>query len=337
MAFSPDSSFPRGLPLHLSGTGKWLPPLRIEAEEIDRRAGMPPGWTLRHTGVQSRHFVTTETAAGMAAEALHQAMAASPGRPDLLISAGATPQQLIPCNAALIAREMGWEGVACFDVNLTCLGFVAALEVTAGLLATQRYQRIAIVCSEIASKGLNWQEPEAAALMGDGAAAVLLENNPPGADSALLVSAMSVWPEGAHLTEIRGGGSAQPAHEHRPGENSQDYLFHMDGPAVFRLAAEKMEAFLSGMIGQESQRWQEIDLVIPHQASLLAIRHLRRRLGIPPDKLMEIVQDHGNVIAASLPMALHEAISQGRLQRGRVALLLGTSAGFSMGGALLRY
>ncbi len=325
------------LPLQILATGKCLPAQQVSAAQIDQRLGLEDGWTLRHTGVQMRHFVTTETASQLAAISLQQALRQSPGRPDALISAGATPQQIIPCTAALIAREMGWEGLACFDVNLTCLGFVAALELAGSLLATGRYGRIAIVCAEIASKGLNWKEPEAAALMGDGAAAVLVSRSPAEADSALLQTSLATWPAGAQLTEIRGGGSAQPAMEHVPGVNTSDYLFHMDGPGIFRLAAEKMESFVSAMVGANECRWDAIDLVIPHQASLLAMRHLRKRLGIPIAKLMEIVQDHGNVIAASLPMALHEAIQQGRLQRGHVALLLGTSAGFSIGGALLRY
>lgn len=325
------------LPVSVAGTGKYLPPKVVTAGEIDARMGLEPGWTQRHTGVLERRFVTTETASFMAAEALRAAMRSNDLRPDVIISAGATPQQIIPCTAALIARELGWDGVACFDVNLTCLGFVSALEVASSLLVTGRYQRVAIVCAEIASKGLNWQEPEAAALMGDGAAAVILTRAGEHSESAILTTALETWPVGAHLTEIRGGGSAQPAHEHRAGENTADYLFHMDGPGIFRLAAQHMEAFVSRIIGSGKDRWNAIDLVIPHQASLPAMQHLRKRLGIPQAKLMEIVQDHGNVIAASLPMALHEAITHGRLQRGQTTLLLGTSAGFSLGGALLRY
>ena len=305
------------LPVRVVGTGKYLPPQVVTAAEIDARMGLETGWTQRHTGVLERRFVTTETAAFMAAKALREALKDSPTRPDVILSAGATPQQIIPCTAALIARELKWDGVTCFDVNLTCLGFIAALEVASSLLATGRYQRVAIVCAEIASKGLNWQEPEAAALMGDGAAAIILTRTAENENSAILTTAMETWPTGAHLTEIRGGGSAQPAHEHRAGENTADYLFHMDGPGIFRLAAQHMETFVSRIIGSGKDRWDAIDLVIPHQASLLAMRHLRKRLGIPQAKLMEIVQDHGNVIAASLPMALHEAISQGRLQRGQ--------------------
>lgn len=328
------------LPVRIAGTGKYLPARIVTAEEVDRLTGKPAGWTMRHTGVRQRHFVEDETSAFLGAAALQNALAeAGGGRPDMLLSAGGTPQQPIPCTAAFIAREMGWSGLPCFDVNATCLGFIPALEMAALLLAAGKHDCIAIVCAEIASRGLNWEQPEAAALMGDGAAAVILTRIAEDSDDspALLASAMETWPEGAALTEIRGGGTTLPAVRHEAGKNSPDFLFHMDGPGVFRLAAERIGPFVGGLIGDAPNRWDAIDLVIPHQGSLLAMRHLRQRLGIPEEKLIETAADHGNVIAASLPLALHEAIRSDRLQRGQTTMLLGTSAGFSLGGALLRY
>lgn len=331
----------RELPLHVEQTGKYLPPRVVTAEEVDVLAKRPKGWTLRHTGVSERHFVTDETSAFLGAAALQDALSrASPCIPDLLISAGGTPHQPIPCTASLIAREMGWQGLPCFDVNATCLGFIPALEIAATFLSAGKYERIAIVCAEIASRGLNWEQPEAAALMGDGAAAVIVTGagvGDPLFAPGLIASSLETWPEGAALTEIRGGGTALPATRFLAGKNEADFLFHMDGPGVFRLAAERIEAFVSGLLGDSPDRWDGIDLVIPHQGSLLAMRHLRQRIGVPAEKLIEIAQDHGNLIAASLPAALHEAILQGRLTRGQTTLLLGTSAGFSLGGAVLRF
>ncbi len=332
------SGAPSNIPLRIASTGHCLPSRKVTSAEVDALTGMPAGWTQRHTGVVERRHVVDETASGMGAAALQEALARSPwsGAPDLLLSAAGTPHQPIPCTAALIAAEMDWHGVPCFDVNATCLGFVVALQVAGGLIASGSYRRIAIVCSEIASKGLNWKQPEAAGLMGDGAAAVLLERDGQG-DSALLHSLIETWPEGAALTEIRGGGSRLPARLHVPGENTEHFLFHMDGQSVFRLAAEKMAPFVARLAGSGASRWDPIDWVVPHQASLPAVRHLRRRLGIPGAKLIETIQLHGNVIAASMPLALHEGVVSGRIQRGQTVLLLGTSAGFSLGGALLRY
>ena len=110
------------LPVRIAGTGKYLPARVVTAEEVDRLAGKPAGRTMRHTGVRQRHFVEDETSAFLGASALQNALAeAGGGQPDLLLSAGGTPQQPIPCTAAFIAREMGWSGLPCFDVNATCL------------------------------------------------------------------------------------------------------------------------------------------------------------------------------------------------------------------------
>lgn len=327
------------IPLRIAGTGRCLPPRVVLAEEIDALTGMPTGWTRKHTGVIERRWVTDETAAQMGAAALSEALSRSAwgatARPDLLLSASGTPQQPIPCTAALIAAEMGWKGTPCFDVNATCLSFIAALQVAGGLLAAGTHQSIAIVSAEIASKGLNWKQPEAAGLMGDGAAAVLVERDD-ASGSVLLRTLMETWPEGAGLTEIRGGGTKLPATSYCEAAKG-DFLFHMDGPSVFRLAAEKMEPFVKRLVGASSSRWNAVDWVVPHQASLPAVRHLRKRLGIPVAKVVETVQRQGNVIAASMPLALHEAVSGGRIQRDQTVLLLGTSAGFSLGGALLKY
>lgn len=335
----PSLSAPCPIPFRIVACGQHLPSRVVTAEEIDDRLSVAPGWTERHTGVARRHYVSTETSAQLGAAAIRdmiEPQGASFTMPDLLLGASGTPQQPIPCNAALIAAELGWHGVPCFDVNATCLSFVAALQVASGLIAAGHVRRILIVCAEVASKGLNWNQHEAAGLIGDGAAAVLIERDESG-DSMLLNAIMETWPEGVALTEIRGGGSRMPAMEHRQGENTDDYLFHMDGPAVFRLAAEKMGPFVDRLVGANADRWSAIDWVIPHQASLPAIRHLRRRLGIPAAKLIETIQHQGNVIAASMPLALNEAIRSGRLQRGQTVLFLGTSAGFSLGGALLRF
>ncbi len=340
---SPEDLLPRlpqacALPVRIVGTGEYLPARVVTAEEIDRRCHQPDGWTRRHTGVIRRHFVEEESAAFMGAQAVTRALLSSGSEiPDLLVCASGTPQQLIPCTAALVARELGWSGLPCYDINATCLGFLVALEHAAARLTLGKSRRVAIVCTEIASKGLNWKEPEAAALMGDGAAAVILTRSPEGSDAALLATAMETWPEGAGLTEIRGGGSAQPAKDHQAGINTDDYLFHMDGPKVFRLAAKHIDRFVTSLIGGQADRWDRVDWVIPHQASPLAIRHLSRQLGIAGEKRIEIAADCGNTIAASMPMALHRAIQAGKIQRGQQTLLLGTSAGFSLGGALLRY
>ena len=168
------------------GTGLYLPPRRLTAEDIDRRAGLPDGWTRKHAGVLNRHECTPpETLASMALEAIGQALreaALDWSDLDLLIDGSTCRHQPIPCNAAYLqhARGPSAAGVPCMDIHSTCLGFILSLHAANALLATGMYRHIMLVCSETALKGVNWREPESACLMGDGAAAVLLRRTEPG-------------------------------------------------------------------------------------------------------------------------------------------------------------
>lgn len=194
--------------------------------------------------------------------------------------------------------------------------------------------RSAIVCAEIASMSLDGKHAESAGLRGDGAAVVLIEAG--AGDSALLLTWVEAWPEGAATTEVRGGSRKLPPTRHQAGENTDESLFDMQGSFVVRLAAAKMEPLVEHLVGFPGCRGDGIDWGIPHQASLPAIRQLRRRWGIPASKRVETMQHHGNVVSASMLWALPELILSGRLLRGQTGLFLGTLAGLSRAGALGR-
>lgn len=310
------------------GTGVYFPANIVTADDIDRLAGLAKGTTLRTTGVLERRFVGRETSSVMAAAALDQACGNI--RPDLLISAGGTPQQIIPSTASLIAAEMGWRRVAAFDINASCMGFLSALEVASSLLENGRYGTIAIACADISSGGINWKDPESAGILGDGAGAVLLRGG-----AGFFRSRMEAWPEGVGLTRVRGGGTELPASRMDSG-NKDEFLFRMDGPRVFRLAARALDEIVSGLIGESSERWNSFAAVIPHQASPLAIRHMSRRLKVPESKVVSVVERLGNTIAAGMPIALHTALNEGRAKSGDKVVLVGTGAGLLAGAAVLK-
>jgi 3-oxoacyl-[acyl-carrier-protein] synthase III len=274
--------------------------------------------------------------------------------------------QAMPCNAALIHRELGLgaSGVAAFDINASCLGFLAALDTLSWPLLAGRYRRVLIVAADIASCALDWTELGASAIFGDGAAAAVIgrERDPDATTPGILASAFATYSEGAHLCEIRAGGS-----RHHPSRSGQDvtsaaasdrasgtstisigatgrpvdYLtlaqFRMDGQAVFHLVARHLDEFVDALVRGAGLGRDDLTLVIPHQASHLGLRYLTRRLGFARDRVVNIYADHGNQVSASLPSALHAAIRGGRLRRGDTALLLGSGAGVSLGGIVLRY
>lgn len=323
------------------GTGKYLPKRRVSDAEMDDALGVPKGWVRRKTNVIFRHFIEDETASEMGARAAYAALEAAGldfGDVDCLVCASGTMEQPIPCTAALIQRAMGQQhsGVPAFDINSTCLSFVAGLDVMSYLVDAGRYRNVLLVSSEIASRGLNWNQKESAALFGDGAAAAVIARTEPGEPSRILHAVLETYSAGARFSEIRGGGSAKHARAYAP-ETEADYLFDMQGEAIFKAAAKLLPAFLRRLLTGAGCGLDEVKLVIPHQGSSMAMRLIGRRLGIPEHKLMSITSDHGNTIAASIPMGLHEAAKQGRIERGDRILLLGTSAGLTLGGVVLDY
>ena len=327
-------------PIRILGTGSYLPVERVTSADLDERHGRVAGSSASRSGVEARHYAGPgETSSVMAARALGQALEASGlegADLDLILATSVVPEQPMPTNAVLVQRALGLEGsgIPCFDINASCLGFLHALEMAALGIAAGRYRRIGIVASEVASKGLDPSDLETSSLFGDGAAAVVLGASSAG-ESSIEVLRCATYSRGAYLCQMAAGGSRYNVVT--PPPRTQDYLFQMDGRAVFRMAAERLPGFLSEVLAEAACTPGEIDVVIPHQASGLGMRYLRERLGFPASKVVDILAERGNQVSASMPSALHEAVSGGRLVRGQRALLLGTAAGLSLGAAVVRF
>ncbi len=323
--------------MRLAGSGIFLPESVVTAEELDARLHLPPGWVATKTGVMRRHFASAnDSAAGMGAAALTRALTDArwtASSLDLILCASGTAQQPIPCTAVLVSEAMGpcCAGIPAFDINATCLSFLAALDVASLLIHSGRHQRIAIVSTEIASRGLDWTDPASAALFGDGAIATLLETTaePIGIEAIR----METYAEGAHHCEIRGGGSGLPSMRFDPAR-SQDYQFQMDGERLHKLAATHMPGFVSRLFEPLGVHPADLDAVVPHQAGRTPVRLLARRLGISDRQLVMTLDEHGNTIAAGMPMALHIARARQQVRRGHRIALLGTGAGIAFAGCV---
>lgn len=327
-------------PVRILATGAYLPVQQVTSASLDAQYGRPAGATERLGGVRHRHFAAAhETSTFMAAQALQQALTTAglaASELDVLLATSVLPEQPMPTNAVLVHRAVGLRAQAtCFDINGSCLGFLHALETASAGLATGRYAYAAIVASEVASKGLNWDNSETSALFGDGAAAVVLGPALPPDESKILGISFETHSHGAELCQIAAGGTRYNVVT--PPPSPEDYLFRMDGPGVFRLASGVFPAFLDRLLHATGYPREAIDCLIPHQASYLGLRFLTQRLGLDPERVVQILPTHGNQVSVSLPSTLHAAISSGRLRRGQLGLLLGTGAGISLGAALLRY
>lgn len=326
--------------VRIMGTGQYLPEKIVTDDEMDLRLGTPKGWVRKMTEVTVRHFAGPhETSSYMGAKAAEAALLAAGLRfqdIDCLVCVSGTKEQALPSTAVLIQRALGQEmsGVPAFDIDATCLSFLVGLDLMSYLVEAGRYRHVLLVSSEIASAGLNWKEKESAALFGDGAAAVVI--GPSEGTSRILGSSMRTYSKGASLSEIRGGGTRIHPREHSEA-TEEDFLFHMNGQAIFRMASQLLPDFVGELLVQSDLRMADFQAVIPHQGSAMALRLMQKKLGISGGQMVNITPDHGNTIAASIPMALHEAIRQGRITRGGRVLLLGTAAGLSLGGMTLVY
>ena len=323
------------LPLSIIATGKALPNQRVLSSDLDAELGLKAGFVEKKSGLLWRHFADKQTSQSqLAAEALHDACThhdIHPDSIDLLICASAIPEQALPTTASAIVAASGLKaGIPAFDINASCVSFVTALFQAAALLQTGVYRRIAIVCAEIASRGLNWQDHESSLIFGDGAAAVIVEQGD--GRAACVAYRLEVHPQGRDLCEIRAGGTRRNP---RMGLDEADHYFRMQGKPVFKLASQLMPAFMQHLFKELDYKPQNMDVVVPHQASHLAMQHIKSRLGLGSEQIIDIYATHGNQVAASIPTALHEAFRTGRARHGQKMLLIGTAAGFAIAGMVL--
>ena len=314
------------------GTGRYLPERVETSEELAPRLNVTADWIISHTGILRRH-ITDLPMAEMAARAARQALGDGPP-PDLIINAGSIPQQLVPDSSVFIQQALGFSGIPSFTINATCLSFPVALNNAAGLIHAGAYRRVLVVSSEIGSRGRDFNESESAALFGDGAGAAVIEATPEGESSELLGFRMSTWPEGSSLTEVRGGGTR--LHPQDPTTKPEDNLFHMNGPAVYKMALRRLPSVFKRVFADCGVNPQDLQAIVPHQASGPALS-AGPRFGLDPERVISRVQEEGNCVAASIPMALAYAHQEGRITRGGLVLLCGTGAGLSTLAMLLRW
>jgi 3-oxoacyl-[acyl-carrier-protein] synthase-3 len=316
------------------GSGLHLPQRRLTAADVDARAGLPAGWTASHTGVLERYeCAAPETLVSMGHHAIERALRDASvdwSAIDLILDGSTCRHQPIPCNAAAIQQTFpGAAGIACMDVQSTCLGFLVAVHVANALFATGAYRHIVIVCSEAALLGVDWSEPESACLMGDGAAAVILRRAEPRPG---YFYAHQTFAEHLDVCEIRGGGHRYPVTQYESATD-REFRFHMDGPRLLRIAARHLPPMTESLLRDAGLAPGDVH-VIPHQAAPKALSVVRRLLRFKPDRFHSRVASMGNMIAASVPAVLHQCRSEGLLPHGAPVLLLGTSAGYSQAGLL---
>lgn len=322
----------------IAGTGIYLPSEIVSAEQVDSRMNAPVGWTASRSQVLTRYeCLPPESVVTMAGKACHAALqdaGRSIAEIDLIIDCSTSIYQPIPCNAAVYQSQLGPEavGIPCVDVHGTCLGFVLALNMVNGLFATGAYSRVLLIASEAALAGVNWKQWESASLMSDGAAAIIVEACEP---REFFVYRHQTFSEYREACEVRSGGHRQGPFEYSP-EHEADFRFSMNGTALFRVARQKLPGMVDEVFEATSVPRNEVRIV-PHQASPFAVESIRRIIDHPESHYHNRVARLGNMVAASIPVVLHQVIHESRVKRGDTLMLLGTSAGYAQAACTFRY
>ena len=323
----------------ITGFGAVSPTESRPSSALDVVFGQAEGWTEAQFGIARRGVASPEeTTSVMGARAARAALDMAgwgEGAFDVLIGACGVMEQPIPGASVLIQHELGLgkSGVWAFDVNQTCLSFLAALDIVAMGFAAGRWKRAVVVSSDIASAGLDWDTPASAAIFGDGAAAVCIEAGHDG--PALLSRRFETYGEGKDLAVLRSGGTRIRATDgYEP--LLEGARFRMDAFGVFKAAARVLPRLIDEVLEEAGLTRETVDVIVCHQASRPGVEHVRRLMGGDRDRVIDIFSDHGNQIAASLPTALVEVHRTGRLTPGTTVLLLGTAAGISAAAMVLR-
>jgi 3-oxoacyl-[acyl-carrier-protein] synthase-3 len=226
---------------------------------------------------------------------------------------------------------------AAFDVNSTCLGFVSGLDLASRWLRSEDAHCALVISSEVASRALPWDDdPQTAILFGDGAGAAVLSSSVNGPSTGLIASHMRSFPSAYGASEIGAGGTRFDYHSDRAAFEKHS-RFAMNGRDLFRVTATHFVGFLDELLDKAGWTRQDVNVVVPHQASPQALSHMIRLCGFRTDQVVDIVADYGNQISASIPFALDTAVENGQVRRGSKILLIGTSAGVSFGGIALEY
>ena len=322
----------------LAGVGTYEPAGRVTSDALDLRSGRPAGTALK-LGIRERRYASAEeTSSFMAAEAARRAVADSGwelASIDALIGACGVMEQPIPGTAPLVQRRLGLgeSGIPAFDLNATCLSFLPALDHAVAGMMTKGWKRVLVFAADIASAALDHGDLEASAIFGDGAAAIALEAGGP---SRILASRFETYGDHSELCSLEAGGTRLRPHEDLPGFMARS-RFRMEGIALFKVTARRFPPFLARLFADSGLGPDEIGSVIPHQASAPALEHLRRALGGDPARIVDTFAMLGNRIASSLPHSLAVARRENRLTPGSASLLVGSSAGVSLGGTIVRW
>jgi 3-oxoacyl-[acyl-carrier-protein] synthase III len=317
----------------ITGTGGHLPDRVLTNAELERMVDTTDEWIQERTGISRRHLAgPTESTCDLAEAAARRAMdAAGVGASDidLIVLATTTPDRVFPSTACLLQQRLGIQGCAAFDIQAVCTGFIYALSVAEKFIRTDSSRCALVIGAETMSRILDWTDRSTCVLFGDGAGAAVLEaSDEPG----ILSTHLHADGRYENLLMVPAGISQGYAQVLRG-----DAYITMRGNEVFKMAVNTLGDIVTETLSANGISKSDIDWLVPHQANIRIIKATARKLGMPMERVVVTVGEHGNTSAASVPLALDVAVRDGRIRRGETVLLEAFGGGFTWGSALLRF
>ncbi|MEZ0335086.1 MAG: beta-ketoacyl-ACP synthase III [Gemmatimonadales bacterium] len=322
----------------MASVGVAVPPRVLTNHDLTKTLDTSDEWIVERTGIRERRIAGPEQSVAMlsreASELAMQRAGVTAAEIDSIVLGTASPDRLLPSTACDLQAMLGANNAAAFDISAACPGFVYALTVAEGLIASGQSRTVLIVGAEKLSTITDFQDRSTAILFGDGAGAAIIRRSS-GNGRGLLSTFLKSDGRLAPLLYRPGGGAADPISERVVCERS--HFMKMAGREVFKAAVLAMAEACDEALGRAGVSADEIDLLVPHQANLRIIEATAKHAGIPMSKVMVNLDRFGNTSSASIPLALDQAIGEGRVKPGSLVLLVAFGAGFTWGSAVIRW
>jgi 3-oxoacyl-[acyl-carrier-protein] synthase-3 len=312
------------------GTGSYLPAKVLANRDLERMVETTDEWIHTRTGIRQRHIAADdEKTSDLALQASRAAIAAAglaPSDLDLIIVATTTPDMVFPSTACLLQSKLGVRNCPAFDVQAVCSGFIYGVATADQFLRSGQYRNALVVGAEIYSRILDWKDRATCVLFGDGAGAVVLRR-----DTAPGILSSRLHADGAYAGMLSVPGTVCG------GQVAGRPLLQMDGQGVFKFAVKVLDGIVEETLAANHMQKSDIDWLVPHQANIRIIQATAKKLGMSMEKVVVTVDRHANTSAASIPLALDEAVRDGRIRSGQHVLMEGVGGGFTWGAVLARW
>ncbi len=320
---------------YITGTGAALPEQVLSNHDLEKMVDTSDQWIVSRTGIKERRkleagFSNTDLSEKAAKEALDRA-GLDPGEVEMILVATVTPDYPTPAASCLLQARLNAFNACAMDLSAGCTGFIYALTVANQFICSGFYKNILVVGAEILTRVTDWQDRSTCVLFGDGAGAAVVQSTLE--DRGIKHCSLKADGRGAELLYIPAGGSKHPASSETL-QNRMHYV-RMNGNEIFKFAVSQVENILYSLLEKEGLKPAHLDLIILHQANLRIIDHVRKHLKLPPEKFPVNIDRLGNTSSATIPIAMHEEVVNGRLNKGDLVAMVGFGAGLTWGGILM--